>query len=1175
MARGSQDAPRQLADALPGAAAFAWVDLPQGLRTDGLTGQEIVLERLGPALMATHMAFDGTMHQYSPQGRTSRDDETLRAMVAENGDVIAFIDDITADAGRDWLRLRIYELAGRFHWGELRIGADEAVFRSVRNIAGRDSVRGRRQELGWLERQLLFRDVPGRPSPMNMPGAKGQSGGVTTRRLIAFAAPNHDLATPTSCRLVGSDIVADLHQESGEWSLRRVHRESRNPRDHERVALLHARIEFVDATVKAKLKHEVREELSRLNSGEGEQTFMGIWRRYHEMENRYALRRMKDLEFLEYVRWSYLDDAEDVVQLEIATGRDGLLTRLREAINTGEEMELECTVQLPEILGGSAPTDIDGGLLELDLAPGNETGEVVYADVDNRVVHLRMMRRGGDHEGSAAPPPRGFLHAAVRGDRRRLQRRQRALKRLLQGRIPLPQLLSLLQGIPARGKQEPAVRALSPATEACFGPDGPNDEQKLALDAALNSPDIAVVQGPPGTGKTELIAALQVRLAEVGRKHTTISRSMLLTSFQHAAVDNLVERSTVWDLPSVKIDSRNRGSMAHIENWRLAAVRALQEEMGATSDGRRTLAMRDVARQAAEYCQAPWPVEELVRRLDEISERVMGLVQDSLIGRLERITTELRAATRVSGLQADPRRDSALRAVRGIRCEPIAFEDDGPLMAASALDCLARLPIADDSHKAMLERAADWDGEGTPPFLPDLAEVRDMLLDRLTDRAERLFRPAAREDVADLLDEIVDALDAERRQTAEGVYTALAEYLEELDGDPEAVLATLRLYTTSLAATCQQADSRAVQDAKDGERLFDTVIVDEAARANPLDLLIPLTLASRRVVLVGDQNQLPHMLEPDVERELRPDASDELAILRESLFGRLFTLLHSGDDSPGRRRAVRLRAQYRMHRVLGTFIADNFYEGDLESPRPDEAFAHRLDGYQGRPAAWLRVPHNSGREHGEQSKARVAEAQAIARELKRHLTETEHADLTFGVISFYTAQVRLIWEELIKEGLAERAGSWYQPVRDLRRDAKGNERERLQVGSVDAFQGKQFDVALLSIVRSSPPPQLDPAAADPAHLEHARYEQWARRTYGHLMLSNRLCVAMSRQKRLLVVVGDDAMFTRASAPPAVKPLREFHKLCAPSSGSGVILMPPSADPGRRSGRGNSSGGIGR
>jgi hypothetical protein len=45
------------------------------------------------------------------------------------------------------------------------------------------------------------------------------------------------------------------------------------------------------------------------------------------------------------------------------------------------------------------------------------------------------------------------------------------------------------------------------------------------------------------------------------------------------------------------------------------------------------------------------------------------------------------------------------------------------------------------------------------------------------------------------------------------------------------------------------------------------------------------------------------------------------------------------------------------------------------------------------------------------------------------------------------------------------------------------------------------------------------------------------------MLENRLCVAMSRQKRLLVAVGDVGMLQTAAAPKVIGPLVAFHELC--------------------------------
>ena len=49
------------------------------------------------------------------------------------------------------------------------------------------------------------------------------------------------------------------------------------------------------------------------------------------------------------------------------------------------------------------------------------------------------------------------------------------------------------------------------------------------------------------------------------------------------------------------------------------------------------------------------------------------------------------------------------------------------------------------------------------------------------------------------------------------------------------------------------------------------------------------------------------------------------------------------------------------------------------------------------------------------------------------------------------------------------------------------------------------------------------------------------RKYGFLMYENRLCVAMSRQKRALICVGDSTMLKGAQAVKAVAPLVEYYK----------------------------------
>ncbi|WP_350604313.1 AAA domain-containing protein, partial [Pseudoalteromonas sp. SMN1298-MNA-CIBAN-0114] len=82
---------------------------------------------------------------------------------------------------------------------------------------------------------------------------------------------------------------------------------------------------------------------------------------------------------------------------------------------------------------------------------------------------------------------------------------------------------------------------------------------------------------------------------------------------------------------------------------------------------------------------------------------------------------------------------------------------------------------------------------------------------------------------------------------------------------------------------------------------------------------------------VGDHRQLPHMLEPKVEKELQEknevDITDQ-ELLKQSLFERLYHSLmkFEQDGSSDHKRVVMLDTQFRMHPELGAFISREFYE---------------------------------------------------------------------------------------------------------------------------------------------------------------------------------------------------------------------------------------------------------
>ena len=707
----------------------------------------------------------------------------------------------------------------------------------------------------------------------------------------------------------------------------------------------------------------------------------------------------------------------------------------------------------------------------------------------------------------------------------------------------MPQLGLMIEGQPVPERRGRHLKPVTKAVRDVFA--NPTDRQRLALEVALNTPDIALIQGPPGTGKTRVIAALQARLAEPdeGIDPNGLSGNTLLTSFQHDAVENAASATRVMGLPAIKVGYRRGSAEARdgVDTWAVETAEKVRAARGrAGSEDSVHAALRTIREIALTYLRTPSRRDDPAAVLRQVSETASLWLPAELVGEMARLRAELTAprSTRLD----DEDRDFALRAVRALRTEAAPFSDDGPANAWKALRRLERLDgfTLTGEESSCLEEASDVapDTAAGVDLLARLGSTKDTLIDRLQPSDDGAAGPRVHADVESMVNRVVDALTERARETAPGADIATDEWLADLENDPVAIRDTVRHYSMVLAATCQQSVSRSMADAKGGEdTVFRTVIVDEAARSNPLDLLIPMACAERRIVLVGDHRQLPHLLEQDVEREIERSAQEKTgAALRQSLFERLFVELREREKRDGVRRTVTLSTQYRMHPLLGKFVSEQFYaphgEG-FDSGRGEEEFAHDVVlnsnvSLAGKVAAWIDVPHARGGELPGRSKRRPCEARRVAEEARAVVTR--HPELSVGVITFYAAQRDTLVEEMgvAGIGLTEPDDEGGYRIRDEWRWT-GDGRERLRIGSVDAFQGKEFDVVFLSLTRSNDIPVKDEAAR--------------RRRYGFLLLENRLCVAMSRQHRLLVVVGDRAMAAGLETESPVPALNAFRKLC--------------------------------
>lgn len=738
------------------------------------------------------------------------------------------------------------------------------------------------------------------------------------------------------------------------------------------------------------------------------------------------------------------------------------------------------------------------------------------------------------------------ISLSIYGDARQIERRKKSRDLILNGEAANPNIACVIEGIPYRAAaRHKRVAPLSPrVTEKVFRND-PTLRQTEAVDIALNTPDIAIIQGPPGTGKTTVITAIIERLNELADKTRSQQGEVLVTSLQHDAVANIQSRLHINSLPTVKFGKRAGEESdldESVEKWRLENIEKLRQSspMLRESDSE-----KDLDRAFYRYTRTP-SVHNAWKFLQCVKDTVL---QEEVQESVRAIWQELEFQDRWEREEQFEEREEMIRLIRSLRTTAAGFADDGPKTARALLQFLKRnelLPA--DSPILRLLRTARHMGRNVPApeFLARLAEIREELLAQCVQ--EPFYRkPQPRVDIVELYNE-ARKLARPERNAEERI---LAWYLEQLEENPEAVNESLKKYCYVYSSTLQQSEGTEIQRAKgvrENQTLeYDTVIVDEAARANPCDLMISMAQARRRIILVGDHRQLPHIFDEEVFQELnRSDRVKNQADIRISMFQNLLDKVKLLEKEDGICRYVTLDAQYRMHPELGNFVSEQFYRPNgegFDSPLPAELFAQSISR---EPLRWLDVRDGADvRPSGSRSRCRMSEVDQIVKCLEENLSDEACKDLKFGVISFYRAQVDAIKRQIDRSKILK----------------AGRDSGRLRVGTVDAFQGMEFDVIYLSVVRAELKISADDrsrlfAAADLVKAgtvseESEEYrnaqdtiDEIGQRTFGFITSKNRLCVALSRQKRLLVVVGSSRLFGTGQNGAFV-PCRET-EICVPA-----------------------------
>lgn len=252
---------------------------------------------------------------------------------------------------------------------------------------------------------------------------------------------------------------------------------------------------------------------------------------------------------------------------------------------------------------------------------------------------------------------------------------------------------------------------------------------------------------------------------------------------------------------------------------------------------------------------------------------------------------------------------------------------------------------------------------------------------------------------------------------------------------------------------------------------FDLVIVDEASKALPAEILIPLNKA-KKCIIIGDHKQLPPTLNKALtdEEELEIDDREycENELFERSLFEKLF------EEAPDYAKGM-LRTQYRMPTSIGNMVSKFFYDGELENG--DNCKDKRSLFFE-KNLNWIDTSKlKNNREDDSFSPFNLVEVEII-KDLVKSI-RTKGIDSRIAIITPYKGQKRKIIESLRKNGL----------------------NIGVIVDTVDSFQGDEADIVIFSVTR-------------------------AKKKTEFFSKDARLNVAFSRAKREFIIVGSIDYFVK-------------------------------------------------
>ncbi|MBD2385479.1 serine/threonine-protein kinase [Cylindrospermum sp. FACHB-282] len=549
--------------------------------------------------------------------------------------------------------------------------------------------------------------------------------------------------------------------------------------------------------------------------------------------------------------------------------------------------------------------------------------------------------------------------------------------------------------------------------------------QQAAVCKALATEDIFLIQGPPGTGKTSVITEIVLRILT---DHP--SDKVLISSQSNIAVDNVLTK-----LSGIKLDSRD------VRVLRIGREEKIEEDARKFEIEKAIINWQDSIRfQSSNHWQ------EYENQHDEM---LLGVKK---LSDIESIKTLSQQVQHIS--------ENITQAVKIFNSELfISIENTSSQQAADhACEMIYEKLLIEEKVLGQIKEYVEKFGIEYPD---------KKLLSHWIDQEYKRLQSILGDN-------------NENYEKVLKLRNLKEEWNEKLKRKQIDLVSIFLDGVNVVGATCL-----GIANLKDFK--FDWVIVDEAGRSTAPETFVPMT-RGKKIILVGDHQQLP----PIIDRELQTRALGEKDIERKVLETSLFEYLYNELPKSNK---ITLNHQYRMHPDIGNLVSDLFYEGKVLSERVDtNTKLHQFSKFS-KSVYWVSTSDVTSDKSKERKSGTSYSNSYEANLIKSILNQIQHdyqssnVHKEVGIIAGYASQI-----SVLEATVAPHDKNLWNNL-------------DIAIHTVDAFQGRECDIIIYDLVRNNQQKDL-----------------------GFTSDYRRLNVALSRAKQLLIIVGNDLMAYEGRTP---------------------------------------------